>query len=48
MSDGGRNKKPYVIRVILGGYDAKDSIHLGTRYYNDALTLCQILRGTAY
>lgn len=26
----GRNKKPYVIGVILGGYDAKYSIHLGT------------------
>lgn len=48
MSDGGRKKKPYVIRVILGGYSAKYSIHLGTCCYNDALTLCQILLGTAY
>lgn len=30
VSDRGRNKKPYVIGVILGGYDAKYSIHLGT------------------
>lgn len=43
VSDRGREKNPYVIRVILGGYDAKCSIHLGTCYYNDALTLCQIL-----
>lgn len=39
----GAGNKPYVIRVILEGYNAKCSIHLGTCYYNDALTLCQIL-----